>query len=486
MQINPPLNVAIIGSGFGGLAIAWHLKQAGVEAFTLFEKAETLGGVWRENTYPGAACDVASHLYSFSFETNYPWTHRFSRQETILGYLQHCAQKYGLDQHIRFSAEVTSLEFDESRRLWTLTLVNGEQVEARSVVSAVGQLHRPLLPVIPGLSSFRGRAFHSAHWDHSADLDGKAVAVIGTGASAVQFVPAIAPRVGKMFVFQRSPGWVISRFQWAFTGLERWLFRNLPFLRWVDRQRIHWFLEFVGYSYQGHKWAERIVTAAVKATLWLQVRNRALRKKLTPDFPVGCKRILVSSNWLPTLSRSNVELVTDRVVEVTADGVRTADNQVRQVDTIVFGTGFTATEFLAPMRVRGADGKDLHSSWQEGADAYLGMAVAGFPNFFLMYGPNTNVGSGSVVFMLECQARYITRLVLLTQQEGSRRIEVRQDAQAAFREEMTARSAGTTFLGNCQSWNKTAGGRNTNNWIGLMGEYRRRTAAPDLSHYHLT
>ncbi len=477
--------VAIIGSGFGGLGMAYYLKQAGIQDFVILEKAQEVGGTWRENTYPGAACDVPSHLYSYSFEPHYPWSNRYAPQSEILAYIQHCARKYDIVPHIRFGAEVRAAEFDDARGLWVVTLASGGRIEADTVVSAVGQLHRPAIPKIKGLDCFQGRMFHSAHWDHDYDLDGKRVAVIGTGASAIQFVPAIAPKLKQMFVYQRSPGWIISKLDRKFSRFERWLLDTFPLLHDIDRARIYGLTEALGYAYAGHRWAERLVTAFSKLQFYIQLRDPALRRKLIPNYRIGCKRILLTRDWLPTLARPNVELVTDDVTEITESGVRSADGKTREVDAIIFGTGFAATQFLTPMRVSGRGGIELHETWKDGAEAYLGMAVAGFPNFFMLYGPNTNVGSGSIIFMLECQQRYIVRMLQQRRAQKMGPLEVKAGAQSAYVQEILQRSAKTTFEGGCHSWYTTESGRNTNNWIGLMGEFKRRTAEPVMSDYQV-
>ncbi|MFA5939721.1 MAG: NAD(P)/FAD-dependent oxidoreductase [Sinimarinibacterium sp.] len=478
--------VAIIGCGFGGVGMGYYLKQAGIDDFVILEKGNDVGGTWRENTYPGAACDIASHLYSYAFEPHFPWSNRYAPQPEILAYIRHCARKYDVLRHVRFGAEVQSAVFDQARSVWTVTLASGERIEADTVVSAVGQLHRPAIPDIKGLDSFKGKTFHSATWDHGYDLTGKKVAVIGTGASAIQFVPAIAPKVAQMHVFQRSPGWVIPKFDRQFSRFERWLLDTFPILHDLDRWRIYGITEALGYAYEGHKWAERLVTGFSKLHFWLQVRDPVLRKKLTPDYRIGCKRILLTRDWLPTMTRKNVEPVTDAVTEITPTGVRTADGKLREVDTIIWGTGFAATQFLAPMKVTGRDGLDLHANWKHGAEAYLGMAVAGFPNFFMLYGPNTNLGSGSIIFMLECQQRYVVSLLKAREQQKLASVEISPEAQAAYVDEIRERSARSTYEGGCHSWYTTADGRNTNNWIGLQTEFKRRTAEPVLAHYRVT
>jgi len=478
-----PLQVAIIGAGFGGLGLAYYLKQAGIEDFMILEKAQEVGGTWRENTYPGSGCDIPSHFYSYSFEPHYPWAYRYGKQNEILDYQRHVTRKYGIGRHIRFGCEVGGAEFDEASGLWTVQLPGGERLQARHLISAVGQLHRPAYPKIPGLERFKGKAFHSANWDHGYDLSGKRVAIIGTGASAVQFVPAIAPLVKEMKVYQRTPGWFVPKFEKAFGPFTRWLLNSLPFIHDLDRLRIFFICEALAYAYNGHKWMEKLVTLLAKTHLWLQVRDPVLRKKLTPDFPVGCKRILLSNDWLPTMARPNVEVVSDAIREVTESGVVTADGQLREVDALIYGTGFAATDFLTPMQVRGLGGQDLRAGWQLGAEAYLGMTVSGFPNFYMLYGPNTNVGSGSIIFMLEQQQRYVVQMIQAQQARGSRYADLRREAQAAYAGEMQTRSAQTTYSGNCQSWYKTAEGRNTNNWVGSMLEFRRRLRQPDFTAY---
>ncbi|HSW12533.1 MAG TPA: NAD(P)/FAD-dependent oxidoreductase [Solimonas sp.] len=483
--VQAPLQVAVIGAGFGGLGLGYYLKQAGIEDFVILEKADEVGGTWRENTYPGSGCDIPSHLYSYSFEPHYPWAYRYGKQSEILDYQRHVARKHDIQRHIRFGCEVSSAAFDEASGLWTVTLGNGEQIQARQVVSAVGQLHRPAYPKVKGLERFKGKAFHSARWDHSFDLKGKTVAVIGTGASAVQFVPEVAKLVEKLHVFQRSPGWFVPKFEKAFGPFTQWLLKTFPVIHDLDRWRIFFVAETLAYAYNGHKWVEKLVTALAKTHLWIQVRDPVLRKKLTPDFPVGCKRILLSNDWLPTMARPNVEVVDTAIREVTEDSVITADGSVRKVDALIYGTGFTATDFLAPMAVRGLGGQDLHASWSQGAEAYLGMSVSGFPNFFMLYGPNTNVGSGSIIHMLECQQRYIVQMAQALRSQGWRYAELRASAQAAYRDEIQTRSAATTYSGNCQSWYKTAEGRNTNNWVGSMLEFARRTRQPDFTAYRI-
>ena len=481
--------IAIIGGGFAGLGTAYYLRQAGIESFTIYEKAAEGGGVWRENTYPGAACDVPSHLYSFSFEPHYPWSCRYGKQAEILDYQRHVARKFDLGRHFRFGREVAGAEYDAARGLWKLAFTDGELVEAEILVSAVGQLHRPAYPDLPGMQRFAGKAFHSARWDHACDFDGKTIAVIGSGASAVQFLPELAKQAGKLYLFQRSPGWCIPKFDRAFNGFERWLLKTFPALYDLDRRRIFWFIEFLASSMVRRgllsRMAEGVLRLLAKGLMLAQVRDPTLRRKLTPDFPVGCKRTLLSNDWLRALARPNVEVVTENVAEITTDGVKTADGALRDVDLIVYGTGFAATQFLAPMDLKGTDGQSLRALWQNGAEAYLGVSVAGFPNFFMLYGPNTNLGAGSIIYMLEAQGRYIAQCATLLQARGLKSLDVRAEAQQSYNQEVQQRNRGTTYESGCHSWYIGPDGRNTNNWVGYMSEYGRRLKTPMLEDYVL-
>ncbi|TDU31453.1 cation diffusion facilitator CzcD-associated flavoprotein CzcO [Panacagrimonas perspica] len=481
-------SIAIIGTGFGGLGMAYALKKAGIESFTIFEKAQDVGGVWRDNTYPGAACDVASHLYSFSFEPHYAWSRRYGPQAEIHAYLRHVADKYDLRRHIRFATEVASADFDESRSLWTLRFTDGSTHEAQVVITAVGQLNLPQTPNVEGIERFTGRVFHSARWEHDYDFRGKRVAVIGTGPSAVQFVPALAAEVDKLVVFQRSTSWTLPKFDGSYTRVERWLLTKLPFLHTLDRWRIYWWYEFLSAALQNGSLLGRLsrplLRFAARALMKAQVKDPALRARLTPDTPLGCKRILLSNEWLPALARPNVEVVTEPVLEVGASSIRAADGVTREIDALVFGTGFSATQFLAPMDFRGLGGASLRQRWKDGAQGYLGVAVSDFPNLFMLYGPNSNLGAGSIIFMLERQQRYITQWVREMTQRRLATVDVEPAAQQAFNEEMAARSGNSAYTGGCSSW-YLVGGRNTNNWVGYMSEYARRLRRPSMSHFRV-
>ena len=481
--------VAIIGAGFGGLGMAHYLKKAGIESFTMFEKAGDVGGVWRENTYPGAACDVPSHLYSFSFEPHYPWAFRYGKQAEILGYLRHVANKNALLPHIRFRQEVTAADFDEPRGVWTLRFKDGGTFEANVLISSVGQLHQPQIPKLKGIEQFAGRAFHSARWEHDYDFKARRVAVIGTGPSSVQFVPELAKQVSQMFVFQRSPGWCIPKFDRKFNAFERMLLKVFPPLHDLDRSRIFWWFEYLSSALQQKSRINGPSKFIFKVSSWLlmklQVKNPALKAKLTPDYPVGCKRVLLSNEWLPALAAPNVEVVTEGIAEVTETGIRTNDGKLHQVDAIVYGTGFEATEFLAPMRVQGLEGATLNERWKHGAEAYLGMAVTGFPNLFIVYGPNTNLGAGSIIYMLERQQEYIVQAVRLLKEKSLCYLDVLPKVQREYTDWLQSRNKDSVFEAGCHNWYITADGRNTVNWIGYMTEYARRVRRLDTAHYRL-
>jgi len=478
------VNVAVIGSGFAGIGMGVALRRAGVESFSIFDRAERVGGVWRDNTYPGLTCDVPSHLYSFSFEPKRDWTRRFPPREEILAYLEHCVAEYGLDDHLRLGTDVAQATFDEDARRWRLETAAGETVEADVVVTATGQLSRPSIPRLPGLERFAGRAFHSARWEHDHDLTGRNVAAVGTGASAIQSIPEIAPRVGRLEVYQRSAPWVIPKMDREYPERARRLVERMPLLQDAARLGFWAYFEVLITGFVGPRFALAPVWLSHKAMLHAQVRDRRLRRTLKPDYALGCKRVLISSDYYKALVRPNVELVTEAIREVTPDGIVTDDGVERPADTIIFGTGFRTTEFLAPMEVRGLGERELNEAWRGGAEAFLGMAVSGFPNFFMLYGPNTNLGSGSIIYMLESQIRYVLEAVRALSSNGRAYLDVRPEVQREFDEEMQRR-LGDSVWSSCSSWYRTASGRVTNNWPGYMSEYRRRTRRLEPADYRL-
>ncbi len=469
----PAPSVAIIGAGFGGIGLAITLKKAGVDSLTILEKADGIGGVWRDNTYPGAACDVPSHLYSFSFEPNPDWSRRYSPQPEILDYLERCIERYGLRPSLRLGTEVRRAEFDEDSGRWRIETDDGT-VEADVLVSACGQLSRPATTRIEGAERFAGPIFHTARWDHGVELQGKRVAVIGTGASTIQVVPAIAERVGQVDVYQRSAPYVIPKKDRPYMPWERRLFRWFPPARLMARFTQWLFFEIFIAAFNQFKAVGRVGVRMFERNLDDQVSDPELKRALTPDDVLGCKRVLISPDYYSTLERPNVELVTQGVRELTKTGVVAEDGTERPADVIVLSTGFESTRFLAPMEIRGRDGLDLNEAWREGANAYLGMTVAGFPNLFVMYGPNTNLGSGSIIFQLESQMAYIADAVERLRRTGGW-LSVRPEVQRAFDSEMQSRLSTSVWQTGCNNWYVDEHGRNTNNWPGLHA----RVPAPD-------
>lgn len=484
-RMGAPPSVAVIGSGFGGVAMAIRLKAAGIHDVTLYEKADRLGGTWRDNTYPGAACDVPSHLYSYSFEPKRDWSQRFATQPEILAYLEHCARKYGVLPHVRFGAEVAEAAFDEARGRWTVVTTGGERATYDFVVAACGQLNRPLYPRIEGLDAFAGAAWHSARWDHGYDLRGKRVAVIGTGASTIQFLPPVAAHAARATVFQRTPPWILPKSDRAYGTLEQALFR-IPGYRRAYRAQLYWGSEVRYYAFEDtDSTIARLAQRMAERHLAREIADPALRAKLTPDYPIGCKRVLISNEYYPALRRPNVALETTAIARVEPAGVRTADGRLHEADVLLFGTGFQSTDFLAPMRITGKGGADLNAAWRDGAEAYLGVTVAGFPNFFLLYGPNTNLAHNSIIFMLESQARYVVEAVLLWRRRGLRYLDVRADVQRAFNTRVQDRLDKSVWNAGCSNWYKNAAGKQTNNWPGFTIAYRLQTRRLDPSDYEL-
>ncbi len=467
-------SVAIIGAGFGGLCMAIRLERAGIRSYTIFEKADDLGGTWRDNSYPGAGCDIPSHLYSYSFEKYASWTRRYPDQPEILGYLEHCADKYDVRRKIRFRNEVRSAAFDG--RQWQITAAGpdgGERTEAFDVmVVSVGQLNRPHLPDIPGMSDFTGVSFHSARWNHDHDLTGRQVAVIGTGSSAAQLIPPVAERAARLHVFQRTPNWVIPKPDATFGPLTKLALHYVPGLQRAYREWIYRYAEATLYPALAEGWSTGLLRKRALGHLYEQVPDPALRAKLTPDYPPGCKRVVIDSRFYPALTRDNVDVITDKIVRIGPRGVETTEG-LREVDTIVYATGFRSTEFLTPMKITGRSGRSLHERWANGAEAYLGISVPEFPNMFLLYGPNTNLGHNSIIFMLECQVAHIMACLPRLAEQGP--IEVRPEVMAAWTRQLDAAMERMVWGGGCQSWYKTAEGRVTNNWPGSTTLYRRLT-----------
>jgi cation diffusion facilitator CzcD-associated flavoprotein CzcO len=483
------LSIGIVGAGFSGIGLAIRLKQAGFGDVTIFERGDGPGGVWRDNTYPGAACDAPSHLYSYSFEPKADWSRRFAEQPEILAYLRDCVAKHGLERHLRTRTEVTDAVFDTGSGRWRVLTADGARHEFDLLVAACGQLRNPSVPDLPGVGTFEGTAFHSARWDHGHDLTGRRVAVVGNGASAVQFVPLIAPRVRTLTLFQREAHWLGPKPDREYPGWRHALNRRLPLARLLPRLGIFLYFEAGLNPSLVSPRGRRVLSAPVRllcARARRTVRDETLRRRVTPHYELGCKRILASNEYYDVLNRPSTRLVTEPIAEVTPDGLRTRDGVHHRVDTIIWATGFRSQDFVAPMRVVGRHGDELGDVWKDGARAYLGLAVPGFPNFFLMYGPNTNVGSGSIVHMLESQIRYVVRAAVLLAGDGVRWIDVRPEVLDRF-DRATQRRLSTTVwnAGGCTSWYLDDSRRNTNNWSGSMTAYRWRTRRIDPAGYEV-
>src|SRR5215470_9268775 len=474
--------VAIIGAGVSGLCMAIQLKRAGIDSFVVLERAGDVGGVWRDNVYPGAACDLPAHLYSYSFAQSADWTRVYATQPEILGYLRRCAHEHGVGPHLRFGREVTQARFDPAARLWRLRTAAGEEYAARVLVAATGQLANPRLPPIPGRESFAGRAFHSACWDRDLDLAGRTVAVIGNGCSAVQLVPQIAGRVGRLHVYQRSPKWVIPKADVGVAPAVRGLFRRWPWLAAAYRGTWFFFAETIAYSPIRRGVFGRLLTAVARRHLRRQVTDPALRARLTPDYPLGCNRMILSNDYYPALTRDNVELVTDGIARIVPTGIETVDGVVRPADVIVYATGFESTRFLGQLDVVGPTGP-LSAAWQDGAAAHLGITVPGFPNFFLLYGPNTSSGNNSVVYMVQNQVRYVLGCLDLIGAGGV--LDARAEAFDRYQRELESRLRGTVWAGGCSSWYKTGSGRITNTWPRRAVDYRRATRRPHRADFEV-
>jgi cation diffusion facilitator CzcD-associated flavoprotein CzcO len=476
------VEVAIVGSGFSGICMGVLLREAGIESFVLLESGDDVGGTWRENTYPGAACDVPSHLYSFSFAPNPRWSRAYSPQGEILEYLRRTALQYGVTPHVRFGSFVDAADFDEASGRWTVRTRDGHVVRARSFVLGNGALHLPSLPDIRGRESYTGRACHTAKWDHSLDLTGKTVGVIGTGASAIQVVPAIAPKVKKLHLFQRTPAWVAPRNDHAYSERAKELLSRHPHAHKLLRGAIYTRAEATALAF--------LEPRAMKPLEWLakrhieaQVRDPALRKALTPKYRMGCKRILVSDDYYPAVCRPNVELVTTGIDHIEAAGVATVDGVVRPLDVLVYATGFDVAGYLSPISITGLGDRSLADTWQRSPSAYLGITMSGFPNMFALMGPNTGLGHNSMIYMIEAQARYAVQGIRAIRDRKLRYLDVREDVQREFTAEVDEKMKKTVWATGCTSWYLAGGGRNSTLWPGFTFDYARRTRKLDLDAF---
>jgi cation diffusion facilitator CzcD-associated flavoprotein CzcO len=474
--------VVIVGAGFGGIAAAIELRRHGISEVTILEAADGTGGTWHYNSYPGAACDVPSHLYSYSFAQRRTWSRLCSPQDEILAYLREVAAEHGVEDLVRTRQRVSDCTFDDERSLWRVRTEADEQLEAEVVVLATGQLNRPAIPGIPGRERFTGHTFHSARWDHAYSLAGKRVAVVGTGASAVQFVPRVAADAAELTVYQRTGNWLLPRENRVYPRWMRIAIRRIGAINWLRRRYLFNYCEALTMAIRHPRTAGRLLGWRSAFFMRRQLPDPRLRAKVMPDYTFGCKRVLFSSHYLPALARDNVELVTEPITELTESGIRTGDGRERPFDCIIWSTGFRATEFVAPMEVYGAGGRPLTEAWASGAHAHLGLTVPEFPSLFFMYGPNTNTSGGSIIVYLEAQAAYIRQAVEHLRAGGYARLSVRPEVEAASDAETQERFQGTAWT-DCDSWYRDGDGRIVANWPGYMREYLERTRTFDPGEF---
>jgi cation diffusion facilitator CzcD-associated flavoprotein CzcO len=477
------LEVIIVGAGFGGIAAAIELRSHGVERIRILERAPDMGGTWFYNSYPGAACDVPSHLYSFSYAQRRDWSRLCSPQAEIHAYLRGVAREHGIEDLIETGTTISSCTWDEAACRWTLASEQGASYEADALILATGQLHQPARPAIEGAELFAGHSFHSAEWDHTYPLAGKRVAVVGTGASAVQFVPEIAPEVARLSVFQRTGNWFLPRRNRRYNAAIRALVGGVPRLQELRRRFVFEYTESLTMSIRNPRTIGRLAAKRSATFMRSQLKDPVLRAKAWPDYTFGCKRILFSSHFLPALERSNVELVTDAIASIAPQGIVTADGRLHELDCLIWATGFKTNDFMLPMHVTGRDGRSLEDTWKAGAHAHLGISVPGFPNMFLMYGPNTNTSGGSIIVYLEAQAAYLRQALEQLRTRTAGAIEVRPEVEASSDREVQARFAGTAWL-ECDSWYRDETGRIVANWPGYMREYLQRTRTLDAAEFH--
>jgi cation diffusion facilitator CzcD-associated flavoprotein CzcO len=474
--------IAIVGAGFGGLCMAIELQRAGIDSFTIFDKGSDIGGIWRDNVYPGCSCDVPSHLYSYSFEPYRDTARRYPDQADILNYLHDIANKYRLHPHLRLGSEITAAHYHEHTGRWTLTVNGTETYVVDIVIYAVGQLHRPYLPDILGRSDFAGASFHSARWDTGHNLNGQRIAVIGTGSSAAQLIPSIAQQAQQLLVFQRTPTWVLPKPRATFSVPVQHALQRISGLHSLYRACLQVIGDAIFWPAITRGWSAKPLEWAARSYLRTQIQDATLRRALTPNHPIGCKRVILGNNYYSTLTQDHVQLITAPIHHITATSIVTADGAQFPIDTIIYATGFRTTEFLAPIDVHGAHGIKLQAQWRDGAQAYLGVTVPNFPNLFLMHGPNTILGHNSNIYMIECQARYIVKCLRMLPSNHRGSIEVRPDAMTHYQHQLTKALARTVWT-DCHSWYRMQDGLITNPWPGTTMRYRRMLRTPQPASF---
>ncbi len=480
-------DVIVIGAGMSGLCMGIKLLKRGIEDFLILEKSDDVGGTWLDNSYPGAGCDVPSVLYSYSFAPNPDWSQSFSPQAEIQEYFRRCAERFGLLPRLRLGTAVAGAEWQGERGSWLLTLENGEQLRARCVVSALGQLNRPHIPAFPGQDGFAGESFHSARWNHGIDLAGKRVAVIGNAASALQLIPQVAEQAAQLHVYQRSANYVIPRNNRAYRGWEKWLFRRVPFLQRLRRLFVFLRGELLFYPVlrSDARALLRLWEKQVKDYREAEIEDPELRAKLTPDYRIGCKRILISDDYYAAFRRANVELVTSPISAIDSHGVVSEDGVERPVDVLIYATGFETSAMHSAVEYRGEGGVSLQQAWSDGAQAYRGVCTHGFPNFFMLYGPNTNLGSNSIIFMVERQVGYIVDCIDKLLVHDLRSLDINARVERAYNAELQAEMSQTVWVATCESWYKNAAGRVVNNWPRSATAYWWHMRRPEFADFDM-
>jgi cation diffusion facilitator CzcD-associated flavoprotein CzcO len=479
------VDIAIVGAGFGGLGMAINLDRAGRKDFVVLERADDVGGTWYANSYPGCQCDVPSNLYSFSFAPKHDWTHTYPEQPQILDYLRECVTRFGIGDRIRLNCELTEAAWDAEERRWRLDTTNGS-FTARVLIPAPGVLSEPAAPLIPGLDEFTGTLFHSARWNHEHDLAGERVALLGTGATAIQIGPRIQPEVKRLTVFQRTPPWILPHPDREVSERTKRLYRAAPMLQKLSRAAIYGMRETMVLGFVINPRFLKLQETAAKVQMRQQVKDRRLREKLTPDYAIGCKRVLLSSDWYPAITAPNAELVTDRIERVEGNAIVTADGASREFDSIIFATGFTPTDPPIARLLRGADGRTMSEHWRGSPQAYLGTTVAGFPNMFMLWGPNLNLGHSSIVYMLESQIGYVMKALRAMDDRDGAVLEVKPSVQDEWNEHLQERLSGTVWdTGGCKSWYLDANGRDSVMWPDFTFNFRRRVSEFDPNDYRL-
>lgn len=487
-MVNPDFQVGIVGAGFGGLIAALRLKNSGRRSFVIFERANSVGGTWRDNIYPGCACDVHSHLYCIASEPNPNWSEAFSSQPEIWAYMKDVVRKNELETHIRYNTEIVAMQFLEEQGFWKVSDQNGNSVTVKMLILATGPLNRPHLPAFGGLETFKGKYFHSSAWDYNYNLKGKKVAVVGTGASAIQIIPNIADQVAQLYVFQRTPAWVMPRRNRPISRIEKQLLGRVPFAQKLYRELIYWVRELFGLGFVGNNTLNKFMERTVLKTIKKQVNDPELRQKLTPTYQIGCKRVLIADDFYPTFNRANVHLITDTIDRITPNGILAQNGTDYPADLIVFATGFVAADIELESQIIGLNNRSLIDEWRKtGAEAYHGITVSGYPNLAFILGPNTGLGHSSVLHMMESQMNYIMQYIEQLEKNAPKTtaLDLKQDAQTGYNRQLQTDFEGTVWASGCKSWYMNRNGKNTTLYPHLTAAFRKETQRFDVENYTL-